>query len=189
MIDGELQANRGVLSRNYYYIRVEDFVKIYRRGESREMDPDAIETKIAVYEDRINNWLINVLVKLKDEPDSSFAAMQIAAAYIEGNQRLRDGGSKNNAFVKAAKRILSVDSSYDKTIRDFYRHITSGNFNNLVISNFKAAVAKGDYAGKINVNPKKFVECVEKDLRHYINDLKKNRNGLRKNFDKLTKLT
>ncbi len=187
MIDGQMQITRSMLSKNYYYIRVEDLTKVYRKGSSSEMDPDDINTKIDVYEDRVGSWFLGVVNALREQNGADFAMMQIAMAYIDGNQQLREGKRTQDAFARAMRRMFGLISP--DLLKSFQRQVSSGLFHELVVSSSKVPIERGDYVAQIRVNPKKFVAETERDIRKYISELRNKKNGqLRKNFDRTFKL-
>ena len=159
------------------------------------MDPNDINTKISVYEDRVKEWFFNIAEKLKSDNETGFVILQIGLSYIEGNQQYRLGKPSHRDsrlfFKNAMKRIfpeISQIKDIDVILDKFYDQVRCGLFHDgmtkslVTISgefNLPLEIANGD----IKVNPHKFLDRIIEDLSNYISDLKDvNNTELIKNF-------
>ena len=106
------------VSKNFHWDfnnQKQKYVLLDKRS-GKECNPDDINTKITVYEDRVKEWFLNIGDRLKQDNESGFVILQIAIAYIEGNQQLRRGSSSKRKsekfFIEAMKRIFSLSNRY-----------------------------------------------------------------------------
>lgn len=171
----------------------------------KELKYTDINTKIAVYEDRMQCWVLDFgaflchrqeLVhnnKKFSTNEAGFVILMIAASYLEGNQQYRDGkcskGNSKKCFIKALNRIFSLDEHSGEIIEEAYDQFRCGLFHSGMTK--EKVGLSGAFAkpiefmdGAIFINPQLFFNTVLKDFNEYILDLKDERNtDLRDKFE------
>lgn len=166
------------------------------------LDPNNINTKIEVYEDRVKEWFLDIGKRLKQNNEAGFVILQIALSYIEGNQQYREGesseGKSKKFFKEGLKRIflhIQQAQNIEVILDDFYKQVRCGLFHtgitgqNVTISgNFPNDLEIIDH--EIKINSHKFLDAIINDFERYINQLKDSNNiSLRKNFEKFYNIT
>jgi hypothetical protein len=200
------------ISKNYYYLDDVDnnFIlddrivsKIIEEKDKSILESgleyNDIETKILIFEDRINGWFLDVANKLKENNEAGFVIVMISLGYVEGIQQYVEGagsdtGSKD-CFVRGIKRIFTLDDRYDTLIENLYKGARCGLFHNFMTSS--SISISGDYPdvilfnnNVISINPHKFIDCIRKDFEKYVEDLKNKENiVVRSNFEKRFSVT
>ena len=168
MINGEMEKSRGALSKNYFYVRVEDFVKIYNSDASRELDPNKAETKMLVYGDRMNAWFLDVIDEMKDDPDAGLLVLQSLVNLLDNNAKLTGG----EGAAKTLNRMFKLAPATVAAIR-------SGSPSGIRFDLHSIAVKKTETG--IVVNPSKFTDAVRSEIIRSIKPLRSNRK-FAKNF-------
>lgn len=165
------------------------------------LNPNNINTKILVYEDRVKEWFLKVGKRLKQDNEAGFIILQIALSYIEGNQQYRKGKSSERKsrefFIEGLKRIfphIQQIQNIEVILNDFYKKVRCSLFHtgitgqNVTISgNFPDGLEIID--GEIKINPHKFIDTITNDFEKYINQLKDNNISTRKNFERFYNIT
>ena len=164
------------------------------RERNRVCNPGDAKTKIAIYEDRVNGWFLDVGDSLQSNSNAEFVILQIAISYIEGNQQLRDGnsseGRSKGCFVNAMKRIFALEDLADEDARTLYEEVRCGLFHDgipskkvLLSCDFEKAIK---HVGEgIYINARLFFNIVKADFCEYIRSLEKSEPVLLKNFEKM----
>lgn len=160
------------------------------------LDPNDINTKISVYEDRVKEWFLNIAERLKIDNEAGFVILQIAIGYIEGNQQYREGKSSHRKsgefFREAMKRIfpeIKQIKNVDTILGNFYDQVRCGLFHDGMTK--RGVTISGEFgtpvcifSNDIKINPHKFLDRISEDLKKYISELKdKNNKELRRNFE------
>lgn len=169
------------------------------------LDPNDINTKILVYEDRVKEWFLEIGKRLKSDNEAGFIILQIALSYIEGNQQYRMGESSNRRsrefFKESLKRIFPYIQrihNIENVLDDFYKQVRCGLFHT-GITGSKVTISCEypnalkiifpDFA-EIYVNPHKFLDSIINDFENYIKQLKNiNNRTLRENFERFYDIT
>ena len=160
------------------------------------LDPNNINTKILVYEDRVKEWFFEVGKRLKRDNEAGFVILQIALSYIEGNQQYRRGESSDRNsrefFKEGIKQIfpeLNQITNVDSMLNSFYKQVRCGLFHDgitgrfvTISGNFPEALEISDT--EIKINPHKFLDKIIEDFDNYVSLLKDGGNStLRNNFE------
>jgi len=159
------------------------------------LNPNSVDTKILVYEDRVLEWFLNIGNRLKGDNEAGFVILMISLAYIEGNQQYREGRSSHRQssafFKKGIKRVfpyLRRIANVDDLLDNFYADVRCGLFHDSITR--KKVTISGQFndpitLGKvININPHRFLDAVKLDFRKYISILKNKRNrNVREKFE------
>jgi hypothetical protein len=183
------QTVKIAISKNYY---VSDN-KIYdKRNDGNILNPNDINNKIKIYEDRVSGWFLEIAEQLKSDNEAGFVILSISIAYIEGNQQFREGKLSENSsrryFVKGLRRIFDKENVPEDILKDYYKQIRCGLFHDGMTGN--KVIISGDFQdplryinGIIKINPHRFFDKIKEDFRNYIQDLKQNIE-LQKKFEK-----
>lgn len=88
-------------------------------------------SKILVYEDRVNTWFLDIAKKLKEDNEAGFVILQIACSQIEGNQQHFEGQVSNrkskDMFISGLKRFFKeLNDAYPPLLTDFYTDVRCG---------------------------------------------------------------
>lgn len=152
-----------------------------------------LDTKIAIYADRVRGWFLDFGQKFTSEHNCGFIVLMIGVSYLEGNQQFRDGASSENgskrAFKRAIQRLFGI-SDHDAGL--VYGAVRSGLFHDAMT---KASVGIGPELpaalvvtadGKILLNTNLFIAAVVADFDRYILELNDcEMTNLRLNFERL----
>jgi hypothetical protein len=159
--------------------------------------PADTDTKILIYEDRVNGWFMRIADELQArDGDAGYVALQIAASQIEGIQQHFDGADSKNASKKTFKagclRIFGLDAQqHDAAMEKLYDAIRNGLFHDgftksKVWLSGEFPNALGFQGDEILVNPWRFKEVVGASFGDYVAKLKDPGNAaLRNNFVKI----
>jgi hypothetical protein len=153
-----------------------------------------LDTKIAIYADRVRGWFLDFGRRFTSEHNCGFIVLMIGVSYLEGSQQFRDGESSDHksrvTFRKAIRRLFPRIS--EQNADSVYLSVRNGLFHDAMT---KAGVGIGaelpealdvDGDGKILVNPDLFIAAVLADFDRYILELNSSeRVDLRVNFEKL----
>lgn len=153
-----------------------------------------LNTKIAIYADRVRGWFLDFGRKFTSEHNCGFIVLMIGVSYLEGNQQFRDGESSDRkskvTFRKAIRRLFpriseqNADSVY-LAVRNGLFHDAMTNVGVEIGPELPAALDV-DADGKILLNPNLFIEAVVADFDQYIVELNSSeRADLRVNFKRL----
>ena len=160
MINGEMEKSRGPLSKNYFYIKVEDLVQVYNGDASKELDPNKVETKILVYEDRVNGWFLDVIDEIKDDPDAGMLVIQSLVNLMDNHSKLTGSGGAG----AAVKKLFNTDINTNA--------IKNGNPTGIRFDLHGPAVKKTETG--IIINPSKFADAIRLEINRSIKSM---RNG------------
>lgn len=190
------QKHRTAISKNYYW----DIIKgkpILRKKVIKEVDydPEDINVKIEIYEDRVKEWFLEIAERLKKDNEAGFVILQIGVSYIEGNQQLREGKTSKRQsekfFIKGMRRIFDKEDVPEEVISHFYKQVRCGLFHNgmtgeKVFISGQLPKAISVQNNVIYINPHKFLDKIKEDLERYVRELEAPHNKqLRKNFEKM----
>lgn len=214
MTEGDDDMIKRGVSKNYFHWESYTDGKIYdqrlvdksleEKKEPKEsaFDPNNIDTKILVYEDRVKGWFLEIAGKLKTDNEAGFVILQIALSYLEGNQQYRKGeNSRNNSevfFKESLKRIfpeLCIRQNIDRLLHNFYVGVRCGLFHDGMTRRFvtisgEFSDALSIHANEIKINPHKFLDKITEDFDEYITELKDTSNTvLRRNFENIWSVT
>lgn len=165
-------------------------------AQNTGLNPNDINTKILVYEDRVKTWFLDIAKKLKKNNEAGFVILSIAIAYIEGNQQFREGKTSNKRgrspkfFIRGMRRIFNKEHVAENILKEFYHQVRCGLFHNGMTGNkvsisgqLPFPIINDGYA--IDINPHKFLDEIISDFKDYITQLKNPSNLKdRKNFEK-----
>lgn len=169
--------------------QVKRFLAIRKDPAKSALDVNNVDTKILIYEDRVKEWFLKIGKKLKRDNEAGFAILQIAVAYIEGNQQYREGKSSKDKksgifFKRAMKRLFPEISKIDnlnKYLDNFYDQVRCGLFHDgmtkstvTISKEYGEALEIAD--SNIKINPHKFLDKVNNDFTNYIIQLKNKEN-------------
>jgi len=188
----------GSISPNYYVNHSEFPNKILVKlgKDSYKILENNIETKIAVYEDRMKGWFLDFARKLTKETNSEFIVLMICMNYLEGNQQFREGKTSSNRgstkmLKKALKRIFLESSGEDiDCLIDKVRHglFHDGMTRRGVVLRYGLSVPFFFFTTNgekwIEIEPALFLKKIEMDFESYIKILKdKNNKEEREKFE------
>jgi len=162
MINGEMEKSRGPLSKNYFFIKVEDLVRVYNSDASRELDPNKAETKILVYEDRVNVWFLDVIDEMKDDPDAGLLVLQSLTNLLDNNAKLTGSGGASATI----KKLFKTDT-------DWVAGVRSGKPSGIRFDLHSPAVKKTETG--LVINPSKFADAVRLEITRCIKSLRSNK--------------
>lgn len=180
----------GSLSPNYYKKPdIQD--KVFKIKESYEIDKVLeydIDSKILIYEDRVNGWFLNFAEELTKKDNSEFVVLMICINYLEGNQQFREGKSSLNNSSETLKRALKriFPETEEETLDYLIDRVRHGLFHDgmtrrgallrygLSIPFFTFTMRDGEKW--LEIDPSKFLEEVRKDFAFYIEILKNKEN-------------
>jgi len=204
--------SKRAISKNYFHWDPSEDGKIYdqrvinklsdpkKEAINFGLNPNEINTKILVYEDRVKEWFLEVGKRLKSDNEAGFIILQITLSYIEGNQQYREGESSERKskefFREGLKRIFpGIQRIYniENVLDDFYKKVRCGLFHT-GITGYNVSIS-GDYPDalkilfpdfpEIYINPPMFLDSIISDFENYIKELKDSDNiNLRENFEK-----
>jgi hypothetical protein len=156
-----------------------------------------LESKILIYEDRMNGWFLNYGISLKNDPSAGFILLMICVSYLEGNQQFREGRiselhETGSMLSKALRRMLTIPKEHEEAISLFVNAVRHGFSHDgiprkeVLISNNLAYIMMADPDKKILlINPVLFLDLINLDLELYISSLKNPDNvELRTNFER-----
>jgi len=182
------------LSKNFYYNdpNIENVV-FDKRTDKQMHSLQNTDTKINIYEDRVNTWFLKVAQKLKMNREAGFVILSIAVAYIEGNQQFREGVSSHNKsktfFIKGMRRIFDKEDVPEKVLLDYYQQIRCGLFHDgmtrksvFIMDDLSTPISYNN--GLIKINSHKFFDKIDADFKEYIAQLKVGNPVLKQNFEK-----
>lgn len=152
-----------------------------------------LDTKIAIYADRVRGWFLDFGQKFTSEHNCGFVVLMIGLSYLEGNQQFRDGVSSERGSKPAFKRaLLRLFDISDNDAGLVYGAVRCGLFHDAMT---KAGVGIGPELptalklaadGKILLNPELFITAVVADFDRYIVQLNdREMTDLRVNFERL----
>lgn len=188
----KLEEIKQAISENYYVQNNQIFDK---RQKNVVLSLNDVQTKVKIYEDRVDGWFLKIAEKLKQNNEAGFVILSVAIAYIEGNQQFREGKlSKNNSkkfFIRGIRRIFDKENVPDNISTDYYSQVRCGLFHdgmtksNVMISGeFTNPLSYNE--GIIKINPNKFLNKVKEDFQKYLVELENNkilRSSFIKRFD------
>jgi hypothetical protein len=165
--------------------------KIINKRDNSELIYN-LNSKVLVYEDRQNEWFLEIAKQLKSNNEAGFVILMIASSYIESNQQYREGkpSQKNSRefFKRGLSRIFS-ELNEDQQER-LYSEVRCGFFHDGITR--KAIFITGDQkttfssqGENIVINPHLFLDEIKKDFQNYISELKdSSKTELRNKFEK-----
>lgn len=157
----------------------------------RWLERSAVETKVAIYEDRVRGWFLDCAARLQADHNAGFVVLMVAVSYLEGNEQYRRGSTskrKSEAYFVAA--LLRVCPQLDeKQAARFYKDVRCGLFHDgmtkrgIGIENRLPQALQVDEAGRLLVSPNKLLDAVVSDFASYVDQLLDASNQkLRENF-------
>lgn len=189
----------GSLSPNYYVSPYHQN-KVFTLDEDNNIDKTLeknIETKILIYEDRMNGWFLNFARNLTKERNSEFVVLMICISYLEGNQQFREGktsskGGSTKMLKKSLKRIFPEidDNILDRLIDGvrqglFHDGMTRAGILLRYGLNIPFFTFTANNFEWIELDPDIFLKEVQSDFKSYIETLKNKESKLeRENFEK-----
>lgn len=185
------------LSKNFYLKIEKGDCVMLKKGSDKIYNLEDMDDKISVYEDRVKEWFLNIADRLKADNEAGFVILQIAVAYIEGNQQVREGsdstGDSYYYFKEGMKRIFTKEKFDDEDIRIFYEKVRCGLFhdgitksNVLLSGDFKKALEIKFPYKLIFINPHLFLDRIKRDFEDFLIHLKNPENTIaREKFDKI----
>ncbi|MCK4552981.1 hypothetical protein KAT80_02150 [Candidatus Pacearchaeota archaeon] len=157
-----------------------------------------LNTKIAVYQDRVNGWFLDIAELLKDEFHSGFVILMICMSQLEGIEQFRRGKKTNFSESKevikdSLRRIFTIPSQHEKALEILVNDVRHGLFHDgmvrkkiLINSDLANAILLGVDGESILINPHLFLTALKIDFDKYITHLTDSVNvDLRKNFETL----
>lgn len=189
----KMEQVKQAISENYYVMSNNIYDK--RQVSNSSLSLNDYETKIKIYEDRVNGWFLKIAEKLKRDNEAGFVILSIAIAYIEGNQQFREGKiSENNSkpfFIKGIRRIFGKEDVPEDILKDYYKKVRCGLFHDGMTG--KNVSISGDFPdplrytnGTIKINSHRFLDKIKQDFQSYIAELEQDedlRNKFIKRFD------
>jgi hypothetical protein len=176
-------------------IKTNGNAEIYDEKMDEYLDPNSIDDKIKIYERQVKVWFLDCASKLLREENNGFIVLMIATSYIEGVQQYINGETSRrnsmNFFKQGLVRIFSL-SVADQRLNDFYTEVRCGLFHNgmsgrqVIISDEFQQPIDFTEARTIKINPKFFLDELQKDFTNYISKLKEELNSTeRNNFNRM----
>lgn len=156
----------------------------------------SFEAKVAVYEDRVRTWFLEVAQTMvaNGQAREDYVALSIGLAYIEGVEQYRQGKSTpirlaNNWFKTSAKRIFAAVP--EEVIERLWKEVRCGLFHSgftdgrtYLSHDFSPAIAI--IQDKLEINPARFITAVASDFSLYLEHLRDPDNeDMRQRFIKL----
>jgi len=179
------------------------------RFTHRKLEPPFYKDVVDVFEDRMRGWLLDPALKLLESNDFSIASVSLVTSYFEGIEIYHSGqDSKNNSkafFRRGFLRVFEMggepaavqervtDGLYD-LLRCGFAHdsmFRNGiNFSTVRREPLLVTMKRkdGQYDPSVPlesvvINPRSFVEGVERHFSRYVNELKRGRDEeLKANF-------
>ncbi len=190
----------GSLSPNYYVSPEFSNKIITLKSEKMPYEIDKIldkniETKILIYEDRINGWFLDFAKKLTNEANSEFLVLMICVNYLEGNQQFREGKTSQNESTKILEKALKriFPTIEEKILNDFINKVRHGLFHDGmtrkgILLRYGLSVpffTFNDGEEWVMLDPSLILKEIRIDFESYINILKNEDNKKeRENFEK-----
>lgn len=189
------QKHEAYISKDYRWERKNDEIILINTRTNRECDPDDINVKISIYENRVIGWFLDQADLLKQYGHTGFVILQIGVSYIEGNQQFREGKTSKKQskgfFIKGMRRIFNKEHVSKQVLSDFYEQVRCGLFHDgmtkekvLISCDFVEPISI--HHDVIYIHPHWFLDKVKEDFHKYILDLKNSKNkAMRANFEKM----
>jgi hypothetical protein len=156
-----------------------------------------LDTKIAIYEDRVFGWFLRVAHELRNKDgNSGYVVLQIALSQIEGIELFKEGtvgeAPSKKTFVDSLMKMFTIPAQHRTQIESFYRAVRCGLFhvgftkdNVAISSTYSHDFGVAHDSSIIEINPWKFLDAVTAYTQQYVADLKNPANvALRENFRK-----
>ncbi len=174
--------------------------KVFKINESYEIEKVLeydLDSKILIYEDRVNGWFLNFAEELTKKDNSEFVVLMICINYFEGNQQFREGKSSLNNSSETLKRALKrvLPEAEEEILDCLIDKVRHGLFHDgmtrrgallrygLGIPFFKFTMEDGEKW--LEIDPSRFLEELRNDFISYIECLKNKENKKeRDNFEK-----
>ncbi len=157
-----------------------------------------LENKILIYEDRQKTWFFDVAEYLKirnkeikilgdgsefDTNEAGFVILIIAVAYLESNQKYRNGQLKQSSTgrIKTALERI-IPEMNNNQIKIFVDGVRNGLFHDgitkkgVFINASQNEIFIHNNEGNLIINPNTFLEATKKDFENYISTLKNAQN-------------
>jgi len=169
--------------------------EVFDEKTNERFDPNNIDGKIKIYERQVKEWFLNRGSKLLIGKNNGFIVLMIGTSYIEGVQQYRNGesssGRSKRFFKQGLTRIFNLEVNEGR-LDDFYQQVRCGLFHNgmsgdqvIISKDFQIPIDFPDI-GTIKINPKTFLEEIQKDFSRYITMLKNEDNIVeRDNFNRM----
>ena len=165
-----------------------------------------IESKIALYEERIRGWFHDpARILEKRSEHCGFILLMVAIAYIEGHAIFLKGESSQNRsreFFRIGFREVFNCTMPDKVIDEIYAQVRCGLFHHgstsgkVILSGaYKVPISvrtekDTDSVAAIYVNPHLVLDAVQLHLSKYVGRLRDSKETeLRENFERALELT
>ncbi len=168
--------------------------KVRKVGSEEEFRSSDFDTKVDVYEDRVQGWFLAFADELTEKAHADYVVLQITLAQVEGMQQFREGQSSERQSKKFFTRALNrmFDSIPDSALDTFYKAVRCGLFHDgftkgaVFVSRDYTKPMEIDANSKILVNPTKFFQSVKQDFQDYVSKLRDSENTeLRANFEEI----
>jgi hypothetical protein len=156
-------------------------IKILRDNiVTNEYEPDQIETKLAIYSDRVKGWFIDIADSLRESNESGFVILMICLAHLEGIAQYRRGiktsvGDSSKILKDEIKRVFTIPSFHQKAIDILVEDARHGLFHDcmtrrrIFLSRDYLSPILWDEANEIvQINPHTFLEAIISDFERYI---------------------
>ena len=181
------------------------------RFDHRKLEPPFYRDKVDVFEDRMRGWLLAPALKLLDFNDFSVASVSLATNYFEGIEIYHSGldsvGQSKAFFRRGFQRVFRLGAESDEVqnhvIGCLYDLLRCGfahdsmfrngiNFSTVrkepLLVTLKRKNGQFDPSvpmESVVINPRVFVEGIERHFTNYIRDLRRAHDGtLKENFEK-----
>lgn len=182
-----------------YYVNHDKFpnkiLKIKSDKKSYKILDNNIETKISIYEDRINGWFLDFAEKLTKKDNSEFMVLMICMNYLEGNQQFREGRTSQRESTEMLKlALVRIFPNNKEDIDYLIEKVRHGLFHDgmtrrgavlrygLSIPFFSFIIGGEKW---IEIEPALFFKEIKKDFISYIHILKdKSNKKERDNFER-----
>jgi hypothetical protein len=162
----------------HFRFRPTDPDRVRETPTGKEWSLHDVDTKIAIFQDRVLGWFVNIGNLLIHNDDASYILLMIAVSQVEGLQQYYEGESSNNrspeSFKNGMLRLFALDNTATSAIRKFYTEVRCGLFHDgftngaVFLSEAFLDPLLFDEANQLlKINPHRFAKKVEQDIKDY----------------------
>jgi hypothetical protein len=160
------------LSKHLEILRDESITKIYDSGDTN--------TKIAIYQDRVSGWFLDIAQDLKETEEAGFIILMICLAHLEGVAQYRRGmktpmGESSKVLKEEIKRVFTIPSFHQKAIDILVEDARHGLFHDCMTrrriflsQDYLNPIIWDEVAEIVQINPHTFLDAIISDFSRYV---------------------
>lgn len=164
------------VSQNFVWYSATEQFEDRRTGQL--LNDSAFVGKLAVFEDRVKTWFLDVaLQECGPKPSQGdYVALSVALAYVEGIEHYRRGASAPSGrartwFLSSARRVLK--NAEDRALQELWRSVRCGLFHSGFTEGPTLLTRDRDESlwvvdSTLHINPRSFVESAVSDFNDYV---------------------